>query len=215
MVVKAAWNDNSAKSKLMRQRPMAILIFGILNIGYALLNLAGPLVSKLMSSIKLPANSPVVAMKSDPAYVAWTNFNMGFSVVLGLALLSFGIGLLLSKNWARLGSIIYAVIAIVYVPIGEPGHVAFHETDDGTNARRVAEHDGGVRHDWSGGGNHHRAGLSGASPFLHDSRQCDRGVSAGAVAGTRLILCGNKSAVGGRVGPLSPVWPNLDKNLKS
>jgi hypothetical protein len=118
MVVKAAWNVNSTKSKLMRQRPMAILIFGILNIGYALLNLAGPLVAKLMSNIKLPANSPMAAMKSDPAYVAWTNFNMGVSVVLGLALMSFGIGLLLSKNWARFGSIIYAVIAIVYVPIG-------------------------------------------------------------------------------------------------
>jgi hypothetical protein len=32
--------------------------------------------------------------------------------------LAFGVGLLLLKNWARIGSIVYAIIAIVYVPIG-------------------------------------------------------------------------------------------------
>jgi|HubBroStandDraft_1064217.scaffolds.fasta_scaffold113012_2 hypothetical protein len=97
---------------------MSTIIFGILNLGYALLNLSAPLIAKLMSNVKLPANSPVAAMRADPGYVAWTNFNLGMGMVLGVALLAFGIGLLLLKNWARLGSIIYAVIAIVYVPIG-------------------------------------------------------------------------------------------------
>jgi hypothetical protein len=97
---------------------MSTLIFGILNLGYALMYLAGPLITKLMSNVKLPANSPVAAMKSDPSYVAWTNFNMWVGVVLGLALLAFGIGLLLLQNWARIGSIVYAAISIVYVPIG-------------------------------------------------------------------------------------------------
>src|SRR5580700_10018310 len=102
----------------MRQRPMATLIFGILNLGYALMNLAGPLIAKLMSTIKLPGNSPLAAMKSDPTYIAWTNFNMVLSMALGLGLLAFGVGLLLLKNWARIGSIVYAVIAIIYVPLG-------------------------------------------------------------------------------------------------
>jgi hypothetical protein len=102
----------------MRQRPMSTLIFGILNLGYALLNLAGPLFAKLMANVKLPANSPVAALKADPAYIAWTNFNLVMGLILGLALLAFGIGLLLLKNWARLGSIIYALISIVYVVIG-------------------------------------------------------------------------------------------------
>jgi hypothetical protein len=97
---------------------MSTLIFGILNLGYALLNLGGPLLAKAMSNLKLPANSPVAAMKSDPAYIAWTNFNLVVGVVLGLSLLTFGIGLLLLKNWARIGSIIYAVIAIVFVLFG-------------------------------------------------------------------------------------------------
>jgi hypothetical protein len=111
-------NVNPTKKELMRQRPMSILIFGILNLGYALLNLGGPLLAKVMASVKMPANSPVAAMKADPAYMAWINFNMAVGVVLGLALLTFGIGLLLMKNWARIGSIIYAVVAIVFVLFG-------------------------------------------------------------------------------------------------
>jgi hypothetical protein len=94
---------------------MSTLIFGILNLGYALMNLVGPLFAKLMANVKLPANSRVAAMKADPAYIAWTNFNLGAGLVFGVALLAFGIGLLLLKNWARIGSIVYAVISIVYV----------------------------------------------------------------------------------------------------
>jgi hypothetical protein len=96
---------------------MSTLIFGILNLGYALMNLASPLITKLMANIKLPANSPMTAMRADPDYIKWMNFNMGMGLVMGTALLAFGIGLLLLKNWARLGSIIYAIIAIVHVPI--------------------------------------------------------------------------------------------------
>jgi hypothetical protein len=99
----------------MRQRPMSTLIFGILNIGFALLKMAGPLVAMVVSNLKLPVNSGMAALKSDPAYVALTRFSMWTGVILGLALLAFGIGLLLLKNWARIGSIVYAVIDIILV----------------------------------------------------------------------------------------------------
>jgi len=100
----------------MRQRPMSVLIFGILNLCFALLNLFGPLLTKLMSNIKLPANSPIAAMRADPGYAKLLNLNLAVGLVVGAALLACGIGLLLLKNWGRLGSIIYAIFAIVYVP---------------------------------------------------------------------------------------------------
>jgi hypothetical protein len=94
---------------------MSVLIFGILNIGFALLKLGGPLFSLAMSKVKVPGNSGISAMTSDPAFVALTKFNLWAGVIFGLALLAFGIGLLLSQNWARLGSIVYAIIEIVVV----------------------------------------------------------------------------------------------------
>jgi hypothetical protein len=96
---------------------MSVLIFGILNIGFALLKLGAPLFSLAMSKIKMPGNSAVSAMTSDPAFVALTKFNLWVGVVLGLALLAFGIGLLLLQNWARLGSIVYSIIDIVLVVV--------------------------------------------------------------------------------------------------
>jgi hypothetical protein len=106
----------------MRQRPMSILIFGILNIGYALMYLAGLLLALLKSVLgpilKFPSSPALDALKSDPSYVQWSNFNMGLSVIFGLALMAFGIGLLLLKNWARIGSMVYAVIQVVYAPLG-------------------------------------------------------------------------------------------------
>jgi type IV secretory pathway VirB3-like protein len=99
----------------MRQRPISTLIFGILNIGFGLLRLGSPLVSAVVAHLKHPSHSGLAALQSDPAYDALTKFNMWAGVVFGLALLAFGIGLLLLQNWARIGSIVYAVVAIVFV----------------------------------------------------------------------------------------------------
>jgi len=97
---------------------MSTLIFGIINICFGIMKLGGPLAAKVVSNLKLPGNAGLAALKSDPDYIAWTNISLALGVVLGLALLAFGIGLLLLKNWARVGSIVYAVIDIVLVPIG-------------------------------------------------------------------------------------------------
>jgi hypothetical protein len=102
----------------MRQRPMSVLIFGILNICYGLFKLGMLLLSTVMSQIGPKGNPVAAAMKSDPTMAAWTKFSMVSGVSLGLALVAFGIGLLLLKNWARVGSIVYSMIDIVLVVIG-------------------------------------------------------------------------------------------------
>jgi hypothetical protein len=101
---------------------MSTLIFGILNIGYGLFKLAGIVVAGIMSKVKMPGNAGAApgfaSMQSDPTFAAWTKYTMPLGVVLGLALLAFGIGLLLLKNWGRLGSIVWSMIEIVLVLIG-------------------------------------------------------------------------------------------------
>lgn len=101
----------------MKERPISTLIFGILNIGFGLWKLAAPLLAMALSKLKLPGNAAVAGMTADPTYTALTKVSMWAGTVLGLALLAFGVGLLLLQNWARLGSIIYSVIDIVLVLI--------------------------------------------------------------------------------------------------
>jgi hypothetical protein len=112
---------NLTNWKLMRQRPMSTLIFGILNIGFGLWQLvAAPLFALFQSRIqgamaKSNTPNPMLALQSDPSYAALTKYRLEVGAVLGVALLVLGIGLLLLKNWARLGSIIFALIDIVVV----------------------------------------------------------------------------------------------------
>jgi hypothetical protein len=102
----------------MKERPMSVLIFGILNIGYGLFKLGMLALSTVMSHIGQAGNPVAAAMKSDPTMVAWTKFSIISGVSLGLLLMVFGIGLLLCKNWARLGSMVYSLIDIVLVVVG-------------------------------------------------------------------------------------------------
>jgi hypothetical protein len=101
----------------MNERPISTLIFGILNIGDGIWNMGGPLFALAMSKLKLPGHSGFVAVAADPTYAALMKFNIWAHAVLGLALMAFGIGLLLLQNWARLGSIVYSVIDIVLVVV--------------------------------------------------------------------------------------------------
>jgi hypothetical protein len=99
----------------MKQRPISTLIFGILDIGLGLLKLVWPLVAAALAHLKPAGTSGMATLQSDPTFIALTKFTTWTGVVFGLALLAFGIGLLLLQNWARLGSIIYAVVDIVFV----------------------------------------------------------------------------------------------------
>jgi ABC-type sulfate transport system permease component len=104
---------------------MSTLIFGILNIGFALMKLVAPLVYMAVASLKLPGNAGLAALRSDPVFAAWTKFSMCVGVAMGLALLAFGIGLLLLKNWARIGSMVYSVIDIIFVLVGSVVGLSF------------------------------------------------------------------------------------------
>jgi uncharacterized membrane protein len=101
----------------MNQRPISTLIFGILSIGSGVWDLGGPLLAAAVAHLKLASRPNMVALQSDPAYTAFLNFTMWAGVVFGLALLAFGIGLLFLQNWARIGSIVYAVVAIVFLVV--------------------------------------------------------------------------------------------------
>ncbi len=97
---------------------MSVTIFGILNIGFAVFGVGGLLMSRLMLHAKLPGNPLLKSMQSDPAYASWTNAVTVFGLVFALILVAAGIGLLLAQNWARILSIVYAIIDIVYVLVG-------------------------------------------------------------------------------------------------
>jgi hypothetical protein len=102
----------------MRQRPISITVFGILNIGDALWKFGGLLLAGFMMRMKLPGNSTVAAMNSDPLYRAWLHYNIGISVGLGFVLVASGIGLLLVQNWARILAVVYSVVEMIVVVVG-------------------------------------------------------------------------------------------------
>jgi hypothetical protein len=102
----------------MSQRPISVTVFGILNIGFALLNFVGLLFSALITRVKLPGTSGLAAMKSDPVFAAWTQFSNVAAVLFGIILIASGIGLLLLQNWARILSLIYSALDVIVVIVG-------------------------------------------------------------------------------------------------
>ena len=96
------------------QRPTSVIVFGILNIVFAVFGVIGLAISLAMFSLSADSNNPVVKLiNENPTYAAWMKFSILLSVPGLLALLTAGIGLLCMKSWARILSIIYAIYAIV------------------------------------------------------------------------------------------------------
>jgi len=102
----------------MRQRPISVTVFGILNIGYALWKFVGLLLMGVALRMNLSANPALAALNSDPVYKAWSHFSVVIGVVFGIVLIASGIGLLLQQNWARIVAIIYAVLEMIVVVAG-------------------------------------------------------------------------------------------------
>jgi uncharacterized membrane-anchored protein len=103
----------------MQQRPLAVTIFGILNIGFGALGVLGLLVSMVMlTHIDTTANPVLREMYSNPTYVMWMKISLPFGGVVSVALLVAGIGLLFLKNWARVVSLGYGVYTIITGIIG-------------------------------------------------------------------------------------------------
>jgi len=110
----------------MRERPISITIFGILNIGIGLLGLGGLLLSTMFASSDLSSISPSVnsffssmlalwnTISTDALFVVWRRITVPLDAAASLALVAAGIGLLLLKNWSRLVSIGYAVYRVIF-----------------------------------------------------------------------------------------------------
>ena len=111
----------------MRERPVSVTIFGILNIGFGLLALGETLLSTMSggmdpSSAFLPwvQHSPSLPIcwrfgrpLSGPTYVFWHKIFTPLDAAAALALVAAGIGLLLLKSWSRFVSIGFAMYTMI------------------------------------------------------------------------------------------------------
>ena len=171
----------------MRERPVAVTIFGILNIGYGLLGLGWVLLSKMLEGFDaMPAGASMgpyfssmaalwEAMSKDPAFVVWNRISVPLDVAAGVGLTAAGIGLLLLKNWSRLlsnGWAVYTVISVflnlAVVLVALPG--AGRRAAIGQRWEHRASAGGGG--DWSVA----NAGLSRSSTLLYGPAQGGAGI---------------------------------------
>lgn len=96
-----------------RQRPTAILVFGVLHLVFGALGLLGLLGSAAILFTVDPSNPMHAILRASEFYrvYLWASSALG---LLGIvALIAAGIGLFLAQNWARVLSIGYAVYAIL------------------------------------------------------------------------------------------------------
>src|ERR1035441_3398676 len=86
-------NNNLNQRKDMRQRPVSVTIFGILNIGFGMLNAVSLLISMVVLSRTNMAGNPILKQLYDnPQYVAWTKISMPLGGIAAVVLLAAGIG---------------------------------------------------------------------------------------------------------------------------
>jgi hypothetical protein len=104
------------------QRPVAVTIFGILNIGFGAMGLLGAFMSGMFENMGAMASNPqlnsIVAfmetLHKDPGYILWQKISMPLEIAACLILMAAGVGLLRLKSWGRLTSIGYAVYKILF-----------------------------------------------------------------------------------------------------
>jgi hypothetical protein len=102
------------------QRPTAVTVFGILNIIFAALGIFGVLASvMLFMAVGTGSNNPVIQLIHDsPDYAAWMKVSIVLGLLVSVAWLAAGIGLLKLMPWARTLSIICAMYSLVMVVVG-------------------------------------------------------------------------------------------------
>ena len=99
----------------MQQRPISVTIFGILNIGFGLLDLLFTLFSMFVLPTMNLANNSILKQTHDNA---WARITTPLDGLAAVVLLAAGVGLLLSRNWARIFSIGYGGYAILICTVG-------------------------------------------------------------------------------------------------
>ncbi len=176
----------------MRERPVSVTIFGILNIGFGLLGLGSLLLSTLFdvegfgSTAFSPALNSYIssmlalwdAISADTVFVVWRRLTVPLDFAASLTLVAAGIGLLLLRNWSRLVSIGYAIYRIIFAFLDVAvlfvvlRRVLANALPASTGANIALVIGGGG----AGGGAH--AGLPGSSNFLLDSTQGCSGLPA-------------------------------------
>jgi hypothetical protein len=99
----------------MHQRPIAVTVFSILNMGYALWKFLGVLIGAVAARLNFGANPAMAALKNNPSYVLWNHISVAVAAVFGIILVASGIGMLLLQNWARILAMVYAVLDMIFV----------------------------------------------------------------------------------------------------
>jgi len=103
----------------MQKRPISVTIFGILNIGFALLGLVGLLFSMFVMSHMGSAGNPFLEqMQENSLYSTWMKISVPLGGIFSVLLLAAGIGLLMLQNWARIISIGYGIYSILGCIVG-------------------------------------------------------------------------------------------------
>src|SRR5580704_1777740 len=101
------------------QRPIAVAVFGILNIVFAGLGLIGIMSIGVVLNVLDTSNNPAYkVMRESPGYMSWMKLSIPLGLVSCALLLSSGIGLLKMKPWARKVAIGYALYALVLGVVG-------------------------------------------------------------------------------------------------
>lgn len=102
----------------MHQRPIAVTVFSILNMGYALLKFFGALMGAVVARLNFGANPAMAALKNNPSYLLWNHISVAVAAVFGIMLVASGVGMLRLENWARILAIIYSVLEMIFVVAG-------------------------------------------------------------------------------------------------
>lgn len=108
------------------ERPTPVTVFGILNIVFAIFGIFGVATAMMMSSLPFFRKAPEMAIFFDnPVYDAWLRISAIVGIGFAIALVTLGIGLLNMKAWARAGTIIYAICALVFTIAGQVVNFAY------------------------------------------------------------------------------------------
>ncbi len=104
------------------QRPTSVSVIAILNFVFGGLGLCGQIltvIGLLVASAGAAAqpggfpNPTIDAVEKFPVYKAYSFLSTGMGFLASILLIACGIGLLQMRPWARMGSLLYAIYAIV------------------------------------------------------------------------------------------------------
>jgi len=111
------------------QRPVSIIVFGILNFVFAALGVIGLIASVTLLGLPADSNNPVIQfIHIYPGYAVWLKMCLALGILGCALLLAAGFGLLSLKPWARTASLICAIYLILFFFGGMLVNFAFMDT---------------------------------------------------------------------------------------